>query len=170
MALGNFRPGEYSMTYAGANVGLTTSGGEHLRYRVAKKKINDTATYAQTLIDGIYRGFDHVQLMVTFKEWNTPVKQAIWPYSSAGAPGGFDGTLGIIGRLDSDLAQTIVLSAVAGTPAATNGPITLTAAKAILSDANDIDILFGPDETDVPVIFDLMLYDDSGVKRFFKLT
>lgn len=166
MALGTFAPGEYQMTYAGANVGLITSGGEHLRYRVAKKKINDTATYGDTLIDGIYRGMESVQLMVTFKEWNTPVKNAIYPYGA----NGFDGTLGIIGRLDSDLSQQIVLSAVAGTPAATNGPLTFTAAKAILSNANDIDILFGPDERDIPVLFDLMLYDDSGTKRFFKLT
>lgn len=170
MPLGTFAPGEYSMTYAGANVGLVTSGGQHLKYRVAKKKINDTATYGDTLIDGIYRGMESVQLMVTFKEWITPVKNAIWPYSSAGAPGGFDGTLGTIGRLDSNLAQTIVLTATAGTPAATNGPLTFTAGMAILSGANDIDVLFGPDERDIPVLFDLMLYDDSGVKRFFKLT
>jgi hypothetical protein len=169
MALGTFRPGEYQMTYAGVNVGLITSGGEHLRFRPKKKKIDDTATYGDTLIDGIYRGLE-CRLQVTFKEWIAPVKQAIYPYSAAGAPGGFDGTLGVIGRLDSDLAQQIVLTAVSGTPAALNGPATLTAAKAILSDANDIDMLFGPDETDLPVLFDLLLYDDAGTKRVFKLT
>lgn len=168
MGLGIFRPGEYTMTFAGAQVGLVTSGGQHLRFKPRKKKIDDTATYGETLIDGIFRGMD-CQLMVTFKEWNTPVKQAIWPYSGA-APGGFDGTLGTIGVLDSDRAQAIVLTAVSGTPAATYGPATLTAMKAIISDANDLDMIFGPDETDIPVLFDLLLYDDSGTKRLFKLT
>jgi len=169
MALGTFRPGEYTMTYAGAPCGLVTSGGQHLRFRPSKKKINDTATYGDTLIDGIYRGMN-AQLMVTFKEWTVAVKQAIWPYSAGGPGAGFDGTLGIIGRLDSDISQGIVLTAVAGTPAALNGPATFTALRPILADGNDLDIPFGPDETDVPVVFDLMLYDDSGVKRLFKLT
>lgn len=166
MPLGTFAPGEYTMTYGGAPVGMVTSGGQHLRYRVAKKKIKDTSTYGDTLIDGIYRGMEAVQLMVTFKEWLTNVQKAIWPYGTAP----LDGTLGTIGRLDSNLAQPIVLTAVAGTPAATNGPLTFTANLAILSDANDVDILFGPDERDVPVLFDLMLYDSGGVKRFFAIT
>ena len=170
MALGTFAPGEYNMTYAGAPVGMVTSGGQHLKYRVAKKPIDDTSSYGQTRIDGIYRGMADVQLLTTFKEWNAAVKNIIWPYGIVGPLGGFDGTLGVIARLDSDLAQAITLTPVAGTPAALNGPLTFVAAKAILSEANDIDILFGPDERDIPVLFNLLLYDSGGVKRFFQVT
>lgn len=97
-------------------------------------------------------------------------RNAIWPYGINGPIAGFDGTLGVIARLDSDLAQAITLIPVAGTPAALNGPLTFTANKAILSEANDIDILLGPDERDIPVLFNLLLYDSGGIKRFFQVT
>ncbi|HVX15946.1 MAG TPA: hypothetical protein VHC22_32480 [Pirellulales bacterium] len=166
MPLGNFAVGEYKMTYGGQPVGLITSGGEHLRLRPKKSKINDTASYGDTLIDGVYRGMD-CSLMVTFKEWNVAVQQAIWPY---GGLAGMDGSLGIIARLDSNLAKPIVLTAVAGTPASLFGPVTFSAELAILSDANDVDVLFGPDQRDIPVIFDLLLYDNSGIKQLFTIT
>lgn len=168
MALGTFAVGEYTSTYDGTTCGIVTSGGWNLRYRPSVKKINDTSTYGDTLIDGIYRGMTGVQLMVTFKEWIAQVKKAVWPYSNASPA--FDGALGTIGKLQSDMAKAIVLTPVTGTPAATNGPTLFTASKAILSPDNDISILFGPDERNIPVLFDLLLYDDAGTKRFFAVT
>lgn len=175
MALGTFVPGDYTWTYAAAAPGLITSAGFHLRYKRSVKKINNTSTYADTLIDGIYRGMTGVQLVCTVKEWNVTVKAAIWPNSltAGGSPSLplWNGTNGLIGTLDSAKAQIIVLTATASTPAAALlSPATLTANLAILSPDNDIDILMGPDERDVPVVFDLLLYDDSGTKRFFAIT
>lgn len=169
MALGAFSVGEYQATYNGVATGMVTSGGHNLRFRPAIKRINNTSTYGDTLIDGIYRGWSQVQLLTTFKEWNAAVRSAIWPFSNFAAPA-FDGLLGTIGKLTSDAAKALVLTPVVGTPAATLGPLTFTAAKCILSDQNDIGILLGPDERDIPVLFDLLLYDDAGVKRFFAVT
>ena len=162
MALGEFRPGHHDMTWKTNAVGLTTSDGFTVRWRPSKRKINNTSLYGDSLIDGIYRGFGSVQLIVTFKEWNTHIRDIIWPYGTLGIPG-------IVGRLDSDQAGAIVLTPQVGSPAATVGPASFTAEKAILSDQNDVSMLFGPVETDMPVIFDLMMYDDSGTEKFFSM-
>lgn len=164
MPLGTFAPGEYTMTYGGAAVGICTSGGKHLRLRHKGIRVDDTDTYGSTLIDGIYRGMA-CTLTCVFKEWNAGVKAAIWPASTT-----LNGAVGVIGRLWSSMAASIVLTATTGTPAATNGPATLTAGKAILAEENDVDVLFGPDERDVPVVFNLLAYDDSGTIRLFAVT
>lgn len=164
MALGTFRPGEYTMTYGGVAVGMCTSGGKNLRFRRKSKPINDTDRYGLSTIDHINCGADCF-LTCTFKEWNAGVKDAIWPYGTAA----FDGLLGLAGVLDSSKAKTIVLTAVANTPAAAAGPATLTATHAILAPENDTNVIFGIEETDVPVVFQLLPYDSSGI-RFFTLT
>jgi hypothetical protein len=143
---------------------LVTSGGQNLRYRPSIKKINNTSLYGDTLIDGIYRGLSGVQLLVTFKEWTSTIRSLLWPWSTN------LGEQGRIGQLASALAAPIVLTAQALSPAAVNGPATLTASLALLAPENDVSVLFGPDERDIPVLFDLYLYDDSGTKVFFKLT
>jgi hypothetical protein len=170
MALGTFAPGVHAATFNGQDCGLTTSQGWRLRYRPSVKKIQDTNAYGDTLIDGIFRGYQGVQLLVTFKEWIAAVKAAINPYGTAvGGNMTFDGIQGQIGLLSSDLAKVLILTAQANSPAAATGTTPLTANKAILSPENDVEILFGPDERDIPVVFDLLLYDDSGTKRFFKI-
>jgi hypothetical protein len=118
------------------------------------------------MIDGIYRGQD-VQIVVTFKEWTANIRSAIWPYGAAG----FDGTVGQVGRLNSALAKVIILTAAAGSPAAAgSSPATLTANLGIIAPENEIDILMGPDERNIPVLFDLIPYDDSGTVRHFAIT
>lgn len=169
MGLGTFVPGVFAGTYNGTTLGLTTSEGWRLKWRDSVKKINDTNAYGDTLIDGIYRGKQGVQLLVTVKEWNSIVKAAIWPWSVPATPV-FDGKLGQIGQLMSDAAKAIVLTPEANSPAATVGSNTFTASKAILSPDNDIELLMGPDERDIPLLFDLLLYDDTGVKRFFTIS
>lgn len=169
MGLGTFVPGVFAGTYNGTTLGLTTSDGWRLKWRDSVKKINDTNAYGDTLIDGIYRGKSGVQLMVTVKEWNSIVKAAIWPYSVPATPV-FDGKLGQIGQLTSNVAKAIVLTPEASSPAAGVAETILTASKAILSPDNDLEFLMGPVERDIPLLFDLLLYDDSGVKRFFALS
>lgn len=163
MALGNFRPGHHTITWGGNACGLVTGEGMRLRWRPSKRKINNTSLYGDTLIDGIYRGFGQVQLLVTFKEWNAYTREIIWPYDST------FGIIGKVGRLDSDIAKAIVITPQAGSPAATIGPVSFTASKAILSDMNDIEMLFGPVETDMPVLFDLLMYNDGTYDRVFSM-
>lgn len=168
--LGTFAPGNYAMTYNGSSVGIIQGDGQMLRYRTHERPIGGpskpTVPYADTKIDGIYRGLNGL-LLVTFAEWNSVVKAAIWPWYT----GGFDGRVGLRGQLASVIAQQIVLTAETNSPAASNGPATLTAARAKLAPENDINILFGPAERDIPVLFELLPYiDGSSIERIFSLT
>lgn len=165
MALGVWTPGEFTMTYNAVACGMATSGGKNLRFRTHERQIKDTDRYGDTRIDGIYRGID-AYLVVTFKEWNAAVRSLIWPWSVPATPV-FDGKLGLIGQVAFDVAKAIVLTPVALTPAAVLTGQTFTASKAKLAPENDINILMGPDERDVPVIFDLLPYDDAGVIRMW---
>lgn len=167
------RPGPWTATFNAVALGITTDDGFTLRYRRSSEKINNTNLYGDSLIDGIFRGYGSVQLLATFKEWNVALQHAMFPHSGASPPV-FDGIQGVVGTLDSAQAEPIVLSAVAGTPAASANVAgvananTFTAAKAIIAPENDVEFLFAAKQTDVPILFDLLLYDDTGTKRFFE--
>lgn len=167
MALGTFRPGVHTATLGGSALGLTTGDGFRLRWARRSIPINNTNVYGDCLIDGIHRGVGNVQLIVTLKEINAAVQEAIWPWGTSG----MDGLVGEVGELDSTFASALVITAAAGSPAAANPPSgtgVFTANLALLARDNDLQFLFGPIETDIPIVFDLMVYDDSGTKRFFK--
>lgn len=167
------RPGVFSATWNAVALGITSSDGFKLKYKQSRIAVNDTNLYGDTLVDGIYRGLTGVQMLVTLKEWNAAIQTMIWPHGAA-SPAAMDGVLGTVGKRISDFALPLVLTAAAGTPAAalSHGGVatanTFTAGMATLSDQNDIEMLFGAVQTDIPVLLDLLLYDDSGTKRFFK--
>lgn len=169
MPLGTFVPGVYTGTYHGSAIGLTTSDGFRLRFRHHVRRIENTASYGDSHIDGIYRGGD-CQIVTTLKEWNAIVREILWPWSNTSNPV-LDGKMGVRGILESTAAKALVLTAQSGSPANTsNGPSTLTATYAILAAENDFEFLMGPDERDVPVIFDLLPYTDGSDTRWFSVT
>lgn len=101
--------------------------------------------FGDSVLDGIYRGGDCFLLFV-LKEWDAAAKAAMWP---------FDTDLGLsgkIGRSMTDVAKSFVLTAIAGTPAATNGPATRTFAKAIFSPEHNKEVIFGNEERNVPLV------------------
>lgn len=173
MALGLFRPGVHTATHGDTPValGLTTSAGWRLRWKYARKNIDDTNKFGKSLIDGIHQGFSDVKLITTFKEWGVEERKALWPFTSTTHGSKvFDGKLGNVGWLTSDHAQQLVLTAEANSPAAaidSGGWNVWTFHKVIIAPENDLEILFGPDETDVPVIFDVLLTEVSSVFRYF---
>lgn len=164
MALGTFVPGHYAMTYNSVSVGIVKTDEYSLRYRFHAQAIDGTSPYGDMKIDGVYRGVTG-RLLVTFVEWNAATKKAIWPWD---AVNGITGAVGVIGRLQSDLAVSVVLTPQVGSPAAAAGG-TFTAMKAILSEENEIGVLFGPRNRDMPVVLDLLPYDDSGTIRIFSI-
>jgi hypothetical protein len=72
------------------------------------------------------------------------------------------GVMGVIGRLRYDLSQALVLTAIAGTPAASS-PATLTASQAILAANFPWKLLFGPTLRKFPLRMDLLPYTATGV-------
>lgn len=172
MALGTFSVGSYEMTYTppvgapGAEVAQNPGLVEGVR-RLRRRYHGETMQadqFGKTVIESIYQGFDVFALM-TFKEWTDAVKNIIFPFATTG-----EGDLGVIGRLGSDIAGSMILTATANTPAATNGPSTITASKALIAEENDLEYLLGNEARDVPVLFRLFPYSDASVTRHYSTT
>src|SRR5690606_14798822 len=122
----DFAPGYYTMAHNGNSIGLV-EGVRRLRRRYSNQPI---VTDRYGLVDGVYKGGECFLSMV-FKEWGPEEQASIWPFG-----GGDLGLVGQNGRLLSDLAKEIVLTAEVGSPAATHGPATITAELAILAPEN----------------------------------
>ena len=159
MPAGNFAPGYYEMTYDGVSVGQV-EGPKTLRRSVISQEIS-TDKFGP--VDGVYQGGECF-LSLTFKEWKLPETLMIWPY------GADFGAVGQLGRLLTDIAAPIVLTAQSGSPAATEGPATITAPLAILAPQNDISVIFGNVQRDVPILFKLYPSEVTGVQRWFSVT
>lgn len=175
MPLGTFAPGYYTATYdppsaaGSSSTGATdlglVDGVRRLRMRSSAQMVK-ADRYGDSEIDGIYRGAN-LSLMMTFKEWTSIIREVLWPYT---ATAGDMGQVGISGRLLTDLAGQLVLTALTGTPAATAGPATITFPKAILAPENDVEIIFGNEKRDIPVVFKIFPSDVSGTIRWFSVT
>lgn len=123
MALGTFIVGAYTATHNSVALGMTEEGYE-MQWEPKAEMINRSDVYGDTMLDIIYRGCDWF-FQAEFKEYKAGPIAVAFPWAALGV-------LGTIGRLGSDVAETLVLTATAGTPAAAT-PASLTASKAILA-------------------------------------
>lgn len=152
MAFGDFSSGPYVATYdrptgtGAVSIGLVE--GPRALQRVNEVQDMRTDLFGATVIDGVYRGGQCFVSMI-FKEWNDNTKDALWPYDSD-----FGGHGDPVGRLQSDIAGVLLLTAVPGTPAAEDhGPLTLSFPLAILAPQNNISVSLGSVERNVPILF-----------------
>ncbi len=134
--------GPYTVTYNSVDIGLmegplTNSSINHGIVRRASR-------YGDSGISGIYTGGDNF-VQIILKEWTTAVKSILYPWGTIGQSG-------VIGRALEDLASALVLTAIVGTPARTNGPVTRTYAKALMTEEHNLDVLMGNVERNVPVV------------------
>ncbi len=142
----SFIAGQYTATYKTSALGQTAEGWR-CSHQFFKRLITGD-TYAQTPQDAVYQGAE-VFVQGRLIEYNaTGALGAFWPYSSTIF------ALGVIGRLDvaSSIAGALVLTALAGTPAAA-APATLTFTQAILAEGFPVELLFAPDLREVPLRF-----------------
>lgn len=110
--------------------------------------VNNTDAYGKTTIDAIYQGGDWFAQM-TCIEYRAGSIGAVWPFGQLGV-------LGVIGRLYyASIASSLVLTAIAGTPAAAS-PATLTATKAVIAPGFSSRWLFGPTLRKIPLRFQLL--------------
>ena len=174
MPLGTFAPGPYTMTYTPPTgtpgAGVAQNPGLVDGVRILSQSISEIPVFAdaygQSQIDGIYAGGGALVRM-TFKEWKAAVWNIIWPFH---ATSGALGNMGQVGRMMSDLAGQIVLTPVAGTPAASAGPQTgaiITIPLAIVSPLNDRDIIMGCAERNVPIVFRCFPYNNAGTIQWY---
>jgi hypothetical protein len=153
--------GPYTVTWNGTSVGVFL-GDEDLPSIVKRdfeRPIDNTDKYGRAKVDAIHLGsamwFQGVLLEYAK---GIPVADPFGTFGSA---------LGTIGVLKYSLAKALVLTAVAGTSAATT-PATITANKTIQSADFDIKQVYGPRERVVPVKLDMYAYDVGAGAIGFK--
>lgn len=154
MATSNFIAGKYTITF-GATPGAVgqTRDGIRTNYTIFKQLITGDS-FAQAPQNAVYQGAE-LFTQFTAIEYNAAKMGALlFPYS--GTPGTyFD--MGLIGRLDvldlaltNNIAQQLILTALAGTPAAAS-PATITLPLSVLAEGFPVEILFAPALREVPL-------------------
>jgi len=169
MPFATFAAGPYTATYdadnapgdpAGKGQGARDLGlveGVRRWQRMMEAHPVQAGAFGSTEIDGVYRGGQAFCLM-TFKEWTDAVRDALWPFGT-----GF-GELGQVGRLLTDLAGELTLTAAPDTPAASAGPATLVFRKAIVSPGHNSEVVLGAEQRDVPIVFRCFPYVNAQGK------
>lgn len=150
----SFIAGGYTATWNSLALGQAADG-YRISHQVFKQLVTGD-TYAEAPQEAIYRGAE-ATIQFTLVEFGEGGIQSIkWPYSAT------KWQIGTVGRADviSAIAKTLVLTAVAGTPAAAS-PATLTAGYAILHENFPVEVLYAPKLREVPLR--MRLYPDSGV-------
>jgi len=154
--------GEYTSTYNTQALGNTQDGW---RMEVTGNRKGVTVDkFGDTEIDGVYRGLN-VNFEAVLKDWDAlGVNDLWWPYHAT------MGTLGVIGRLDvvSSLALALVLTALSGTPAATTGPASVTAALSILDAEFARTVNLNTEDRSIPVR--LRVYPNTSTGVMFAFT
>lgn len=160
-----FIAGGYTVSFNAVAVGQIEDGVEmeHVPYYEDIRGDN----MGDTIQDGVYRGGD-MFMSFTMLEYNAAAGAAAtppawWPYHNTW------GRIGTIGVLQTSLALAVVLTAVAGTSAATL-PATLTASKCVIAKGFPTRMLFAPRNRRIPIRFQMLPYDSSGNNIFFSKT
>ncbi len=168
---GSFAFGPYTATWATKDLGQF-EGPLRLQQTLYGEPIR-CDRYGDVVVAGIYKGKD-MFVSGIIKEWNSTIKDVLFHHGGGAAN---MGDVGLVGRAmeetSSGLAAQLVLTAVSGTPAATHGPATLTAPRAVLAEGQNLDFLLGNVQRNIPIIFRLMPAETSGgsgLLRFFTTT
>lgn len=150
--LGTMVAGAYTSLYtapsdSARSLGMTQEGFR-LRWQYNTDDVDNTDTYGQgTWIEGFYQGLNF-WVGGVFKEYIQGSLNAVLPYQSTGgalfAPTGVNTfKLGVVGRAASAVGGQLVLTATAGTPAASS-PASATFALVIQDKGNPVELLLGP--------------------------
>lgn len=176
MALGTFAAGAYTSAYTHPSVSVASLGitrdGYSISWRQNEEVLNKSDAYGATEIETFHLGLN-VAISAVFHEWLQTVLNLSTP-QTAGAvlkplTAGYLGN-GIIGVLGTAKAGALVLTATAGTPAATNGWASLTITYVKLADGFPVELLLGPEHRTVPFRGRIFPYDDGGTIKFFSQT
>lgn len=144
MLFATFAYGPYTATYNALSIGEFEGSLEHFQTGHAREY--RASRFGDSPVGGIYTGMSCF-LLARLKEWTAATRAAMWPFDS------LLGDSGTIGRAMEDMALQLILTAVVGTPAAVNGPLTRTYPLAILMPEHNQQILLGTEQRDVPLVF-----------------
>lgn len=174
MPLGTFVAGRASATYdppgatAATDLGIMREGYT-VSWSVGAEPINETDAFGVQFIDGVFRGLTDVTIDCVAIEYKAgPLLVASFFGALAPTGASFLGP-GVVGRLHSDMAGVLVLTASAGTPAVAS-PATMTVTKAILHEGVPVSLLTNSKLKTIPLKMRALLYDDSGVFKYLTTT
>lgn len=161
---GDFPPGPYQVTYKAAAIGLMEGPIRH-QQNLMGLPIR-ASLWGQNIIDYIMQGMG-VFAVIVLKEWNTNTKALMWNVNAS------HGIAPVAGMLYNPYCGALVLTALAGTPAATEGPATRTYNLAGLLPGHNLDVAMGPVERNVPVVVCALPEQNSsntGEPKYFQDT
>ncbi len=168
MAITSPTAGAYTGTLNPAGGGATALGytrqGYNLHFVQKGERVEETDLYGLSLFDVVGRGAART-IDAIFRVYAAITRDALFPW--AGAFGRVYNAANPLGTLASVTPDAIVLTAVANTPAASNGPATLTCPVVILSPDNDLSLVLNSTVRDVPLKWDVLLSDSGGVGTLF---
>lgn len=150
---GDFAPGPYQGTFAIAslNGGAATDIGLMEGPCREQKSIIGlpirTSLYGNQVIDYVMQG-GGVFVVLTLKEWDAGSKAVMWSFATAA----LQGNMPLVGTLFNTFCGQLVLTALAGTPAATVGPVTITYPLCAILPGHNLDITMGPMERNIPLV------------------
>lgn len=144
--IGTYIDGAYYGTYDSANIGPTEDGW-NLEQTLSASLIERSDCYGETLIDGFYRGGSY-RITADAQEYKAGTLAPFFPFGTFGVA--FSSSVPIGVRL-SDRAKSLVLTAVANTPAAA-APASITAALSILAPGQNLRLNFNSVLRTVPVV------------------
>lgn len=154
---GDFSIGPYEATYKGNSIGLL-EGEIRVQQNVIGLPIR-ASLYGQTIINYVLQGAGHF-VAFTIKEWNANSKAAMWQFGTT------PGIVNEAGLLFDAMAGAMVLTALSGTPAATEGPVTRTYPLAVLLPGHNLDTPLGPVERNIQIVFAALPEpESSGSKK-----
>ena len=146
MAFATWAFGPYTAVYGSSPTDIGLNEGPHRFIQIAKGQNITPNRFGDSVVDGIYRGAN-VLFQCSLKEYTAGVKKLIWPFSPTDL-----GLTGIIGRAMTDIAQPLVLTAIANTLAATNGPVTRTCPLCVFAPEHNMELIMGNDERNIPLV------------------
>lgn len=158
--------GQYTVTWNATSLGIMQGeqGVPTIVTRGQARMIENSDAYGDMQLGGPYRGV-RGRAMMRCLEYKAGTIAAAWPWGSDGVA--VVATSGPIGRDIYDIAQPLVLTAIAGTPAAAS-PATLTASKTLLAPDFDVSLLFGPVLREVPLEFVLFPFTSTNTVLYTK--
>ncbi len=157
--------GAYTGTYSGNPLNYTQRGYT-LHFTQHGQKINETDLYGRSLVEIVYLGAS-MTIETVCKVYGSAVVSALWGWESTF--GNVYSGLFPISSLASQQGAPLVLTSVAGTPAASS-PATFTAGLCIVSPDQDLSLVFNSESRDVPLRFDVLLVDVASTGSLFSVS
>lgn len=164
-----FVAGRYSATiqYPGESaksLGIMQSDGFAVYWTKGLDVVDDSDAYGSgTTIEAFYQGIN-MGVSAVAKEWIDGVIESMNKFNGWAGTGASTFSLGVIGQAETDKAGVLVLSATAGTPAATS-PATMTFTYA-MQNQDEIKFNLSPKHRTVALNFRIYPYLSSTVKFF----